>query len=315
VQSEHNKNIVTPNIFPLGLRLTMAVAAGTRFGTYEITGQLGRMRTAFGKAATVAVLLGAAALRSVAVGGEADAGQAGTATTAPDEIIVLGRIDELRRQLRRAEEAVYERFNEINSDDRFDIHCRMEPQIDSHIPVRVCVSNSWREQDANYGEDLLRHWRGEPGSIPEQYAAEQLRVQHLLKEEMRRLATEDEQLYQTVVRLADAQRAYAEATGGGPPRTLWRQVMPGPDGLPFGAQRMFEVRMSREPWNHPLTHRTFTIGDVSGEIRKLQLDCAQGSAPIEYQAGVDWTLPSGWGTCKLRVDAKRDTTFALYEFE
>ncbi len=315
MQSEHNKNIVTPDIFPLGLGLTMALAADTRFGTYEIARQLGRMPATFRKAAIVTVLLGAAALRSVAVGGETDAGQAATATTAPDEIIVLGRIDELRRQLLRAEDAVYERFNEIESDDRFDIHCRMESRIDTHIPARICVSNSWREQDSNYGKALLGEWRGEPGSIPQQYAAEQLRMQHLLKEEMRRLAAEDEQLYQIVVRLADAQRAYAEAMGAGPPRTLWRQVMPGPDGLPFGAQRMFDVRVSLEPWSHPLTHRTFTIGDVSGEIRKLQLDCDQGSAPIEYRAGVDWTLPSGWGTCKLRVDATRDTTFALYEFE
>jgi len=269
----------------------------------------------FRKAATVAILLGVAALRSVADGGEADAGQAAAATTAPDEIIVLGRIDELRRQLRLAEGAVYERFNEINSDDRFDIHCRMEPVIDSHIPERACLANFWREQDSNYGKALLGYWRGEPGSIPEQYHAEQLSMQQRFKEEMLRLATADEQLYQAVARLRDAQREFAEATGGGPARTLWRQVMRGTDGLPFGAQAMFEVRMGREPWSHPLTQRTFTIGDVSGEIRKLQLECDQGSVPIEYQAGVDWSLPSKWSACKLRVDAKRATTFALYEFE
>lgn len=273
-----------------------------------------RRPVTFRTAATATILLGTAALRSVAFGGEADTGQA-AGPTAADEIIVLGRIDELRLKLRRAEEAVYERFNEINSDDRFDIHCRMETKIDSHIPERVCVSNSWREQDANYGQTLLREWRHEGGNIPEQYIAEQLRMQQLLKEEMRRLAREDEQLHQAVVRLGDAQRAYADATGNGPRTTLWRQLMAGPEGLPFGAQQVFEVWMSREPWSHPLARRTFTIGDVSGEIRKLRVDCDQGRAPIEYRMGVDWTLPAGWSACKLRVDAKRDTTFVLYEFE
>lgn len=286
--------------------MTTRAGVGTRAGRTPAT---------FRKAATVSVLLGAAALRSVAVGGEPDADQAASATTAPDEIIVLGRINELRRELERAEEAFYERFNEINSDDRFDIHCRMETRIDSHIPDRVCIANSWREQDSNYGQALLREWRGETGNIPQQYRAEQLRMHRLLREEMRRLATEDEQLHEAVVHLGDAQRAYAEATGGGPSRTLWREVMPGPDGLPFGAQQVFEVLIGRQPWSHPLRHRIFTIGDVTGEIRKLRLDCDRGGAPINYKAAVDWTLPSGWSACTLRVDAKRDTTFVLYEFE
>jgi hypothetical protein len=273
--------------------------------------------TAIVRNATVAALFGAAALISTAVGDELGAGQAASssATPTPDEIIVLGRVDELRRNLQRAEEAVYARFNDINSDDRFNIHCRMEASPNTHIPVRVCVSNSWREQDANFGQTQLREWRHEGGNIPEQYHAEQLRTQQLLKQEMRRLATEDEQFHEAVVQLGNAQRAYADAIAGGHLRTLSRKVTPGPDGLPFGAQQVFEVWIGREPWSHSLTHRTFTIGAVDGEIRKLRLNCKQGSKRIEYQAAVDWTLPSGWSACELLVDAKRDTTFALYEFE
>src|SRR5215471_17911758 len=229
------------------------------------------------KTATVTVLLGAAALHSVAVGDEANASQAATATTAPDEIIVLGHIDELRRELVRAEDAVYQRFNEINSDDRFDIHCEMETIIHSHLQRRVCASNSWREEDANYGQAAMKYWRGTPDNDFGHYRSEQLRMQDLLKKEMLRLAAEDEQLHQAVVHLGDAQRAFADATGGGPSRTLSREVPQGTDGLPFGAQGMFEVRMGRQPWSHALTQRTFAIGDVSGEILKLQLDCDQGS--------------------------------------
>jgi hypothetical protein len=78
--------------------------------------------------------------------GTPGAEQAAPAADEPDEVIVIGRrLGELRRQIETAELAVYARFNEINSDDRFDIHCRERVRYHSHIRERVCESNSWRE--------------------------------------------------------------------------------------------------------------------------------------------------------------------------
>jgi hypothetical protein len=245
--------------------------------------------------------------------GETDTDQAAPAATAPEEIIVIGRIGELRHQVRIAEEAVYDRFNEINSDDDFDIHCRRQPMPGSRILVRVCVSNSWRELEADYGEAMLLQMRGQFGGSPEQYRGQQQYMQRRLRDEMVRLATQDEDLLQAVVRLANAQQALGVKTGLRPTKSL--QVTPGDDGLPYDAQQMFQVRIGRDAWSHALTQRTFTIAEVTGDIRDVDVQCDQGTTRIEYAAYLDWTLPGGWSRCTLRVEAKRDTTFALYEFD
>ena len=97
-------------------------------------------------------------------------------------------------------------------------------------------------------------------------------------------------------------------------RTLSRQVSANLGRLPYDAELLFEVIMGNDAWQHPLTQRTFTIADVSGEIRKLEFDCAQGNERIDYEMGVDWTLPANRTDCVLQVDAKKGTTFRLYEF-
>jgi hypothetical protein len=78
---------------------------------------------------------------------------------------------------------------------------------------------------------------------------------------------------------------------------------------------MFVVRAGKEPWSHPLTQSTFTIANVAGEVRNLDLQCAQGERPIPYQDGVDWTVPQGWTGCTLVVGAAPATMFNFYEFE
>ncbi len=73
------------------------------------------------------------------------------------DIVVRGKsFKELRFEVKIAEEALYARFNDINSDDRFDIHCFTERGYGTRILQRLCLSNSWREQDANIGEEAAR---------------------------------------------------------------------------------------------------------------------------------------------------------------
>ena len=75
--------------------------------------------------------------------------RAATEPPAEPDIVVLGRsVRELRLEIELAEQTVLARFNDINSDDRFDIHCHAEPRYHSHIEETVCLSNSWREQNA-----------------------------------------------------------------------------------------------------------------------------------------------------------------------
>jgi len=271
-------------------------------------------------AALGALALGAAAAAQQANVNGATQERAGPARQAPessaeDEIIVLGRIGALRHELEIAEDAMFDRFNQIVGDPLLEIHCHTEPKIDSHIPQRVCQSNSWRQQNANIAQALLGQVRGEIGAPPQPYYAEQLRVQQHLGDEMRRLAAEDPQLHDAIIHVGEAQNALAEQTGKPAERSVSIEVQPGDAGLPFDAKRAYQVRVGKEPWDLSLTGRTFTVTDVTGQVRDLRVKCDRGSKRIDYRADVDWTLPPEWRSCSLRVDAKAGTTFAFYEFD
>jgi hypothetical protein len=276
------------------------------------------------RAAVAAALGGALALSGTCTAQETNASgaarehdraaQRAPEPTAEDEIVVLGRIGTLRHELEIAEDAMFDRFNQIVGDHRLEIHCRSEVKVDSHIPQRVCLSNSWREENANVAQSVLRQVRGETGPNQQQYRAEQLRVQQHLGDEMRRLAAEDPELRDAVLRVGRAQDALAEETGAPAVHSVSRELPPGDAGLPFDAKRAYEVRMGQEPWELAMTERTFTLAAVTGEIRELRVKCDQGSKKIDYKPDVDWTLPSAWQGCSLQIDATPGTTFALYEF-
>ncbi|HUO66075.1 MAG TPA: hypothetical protein VMV37_00975, partial [Gammaproteobacteria bacterium] len=263
----------------------------------------------------LAALCAALALGGAAAAQDKPGSPGQSANDAPDEIVVLGRINELRTEVQRSEEAFYDRFNEINGDHKFDIHCRLEPLINSHIPRRVCASNQWHDMDAKIGAAALREARSELGSTPDSLVTEQAYAQKQLTEAMRRATAEDPQLQQAIVRFVAAKRALEAQMAGLPRHSAAQQIEPGADGLPYGARAMFVVRAGKEPWIHPLTQGTFTIANVAGEVRNLDLKCAQGERAIQYQEGVDWTVPHGWAGCTLSVGAAPATMFNFYEFE
>lgn len=231
-----------------------------------------------------------------------------------DEIIVRGRRGaELRLEMERAENAIFARFNEINSDDRFDIECSMEPPIGSRIDRRVCLSNDWRAQSAEHAGALIRQLRNEGGPVPEIFLILQQRGQRQLVDEMRRLVFSDETLYETVVRYGKARMDLAEFSGSALHASYSRQVIPGEGGLPLDATRMFHVWIGSDRWMHPLAESTFGVKNISGKIRRLEIECDQGSERHRYEDNLAWTLPADWSGCVLLVDARRKTHFALVE--
>ena len=139
----------------------------------------------------------------------------------------------------------------------------------------------------------------------------------LLHDEIRRLAAEDEEFRAALTRLGTAHVALAEETGAPPPTadSASREVPAGEQGLPYGAASVVEARVGRDPWTHVLTRRTFTLAQVYGEIRSIDVECEKRNTYLEHEVGVEWTIPEAWGKCTVHVDAERDTTFALYEFE
>lgn len=233
-----------------------------------------------------------------------------------DQIIVRGRAwGELRFEIERAEQAVFDRFNELNSDDRFDIVCRSEVPIGSNIPRRVCQANFGREQASNMGQTFLQALQGQAAVPWQAYWGEQARMQQRLVDEMRRLVDQDEELAAALQHLGRTQLLLAESTGSRRPWSTSRQVVAREGSLPYGAALMFEVEMGRRPWEHRLTQQTFEIAHVTGDIKRLEVECAQGRERHKYDGELAWTLPPGRTDCTLRVHAKRDATFVLYEFE
>ena len=270
-------------------------------------------------AATIALCCAACAGVALAQAPETGAEAVGGPPSVGDEIIVEGRgVGALRSEIIRAEEAVFARFNDINSGDEFDIDCRMEIPLGSRIPRRVCRANYWREVEVNIAEEAVRWLQGSAYSGPTQpERGLQPYKGKLLHDEIRQLAAEDEQFRGALTELGTAHLKLAEDTGArlSAADSASRQVPAGEEGLPYGAKNVIEVRAGRTPWTQVLKSRTFTLAHVYGEIRSVDVECAERKARLQYEIGVEWHIPATWGSCSLIVDASRDTTFALYEFE
>lgn len=57
----------------------------------------------------------------------------------PDEVVVRGRgIGELRAEVEDARQRAYELFNDLNSNDDFDVYCHKESRSGTNVPQVVC---------------------------------------------------------------------------------------------------------------------------------------------------------------------------------
>lgn len=62
-------------------------------------------------------------------------------------------------------------------------------------------------------------------------------------------------------------------------------------------------------------HRIFTVADVDGRLNSITARCDHRNLKLDYQAGVDWTLPPAFGNCVLDFAGRENTTFTIYEFK
>jgi hypothetical protein len=233
-----------------------------------------------------------------------------------DEIVVRGRnYGFMREQIRIAEQAVYDRFNDINSSDDFDISCRREALTGSRILRRVCQAKFWRDAQADAGQAAARMMQGGAAVNPAVFLAEALHKRALLEDEFRKLATQDAELQDALVRLATLQTVLSSGKIPPLPKHTAAAARSNDQGLPYDAAAIVDVRIGRDAWRHTLGHRTFTIANVYGEVRSVDALCEGGEETLTYEAGVEWTIPDDWGSCNLSVEAPRGTTFSLYEFD
>ncbi len=123
-----------------------------------------------------------------------------------EELIVPGRAPaNLRLEIQRLETAVYDRFNALNGNDDFDIHCFERAPTGSNIPLRTCAPNFVIEAEARAARNMLKDGRG---SNANNFNRAELNLSmeqksRELTEEMQRVAREDEQLLRDLARLAE----------------------------------------------------------------------------------------------------------------
>ena len=228
-----------------------------------------------------------------------------------DEIQVEGRTAAaLRLEILRAEQVLYDRFNAINSRDEFDISCEYEVQTGSKMPRRVCHAAFWRTSQARAAHEGVLRQHGAAGTAPSQFQAEALSKQQLLAAEMRRLVVEDPELGEAAFRLGSLQQALSQQHA---PPGITSSDADG-QGIPHDA-RVTHAQIGDKPWDQALQWRTFMIVNLSGKLRSAEVRCTGLTERLRWEEGVEWRLPADWTSCRLRVDARAGTTFALYEFE
>jgi len=82
------------------------------------------------------------------------------AETLPEEISVNApvRMTNLKAEVNAAEDAMYDLFNTLNDDDRFDIYCMYAPMKGSRMQQRVCAPNYIRTAQEEEAQFALAFW-------------------------------------------------------------------------------------------------------------------------------------------------------------
>ena len=65
---------------------------------------------------------------------------------------------------------------------------------------------------------------------------------------------------------------------------------------------------------HKLFRRTFSITPRTGEVGRVQVGCAGQTRVMDYQPGVEWTIPAKWEDCATLVQAAPGTEFDFIEY-
>jgi hypothetical protein len=149
----------------------------------------------------------------------------------PDEVIVRGRrLTDLRFEVRRARERAYVIFNEINSNDEFDVYCREEGRTGTRATQRICRAQFENRISADAAKEYMAtlSWACDRGAESTQgcmfsgqasgaiSAAQGVEGQALSKrqqmeDEILRLANQDERFAQAILDWYEANQQYEAA--------------------------------------------------------------------------------------------------------
>ena len=146
-----------------------------------------------------------------------------------EEIQVIGErtLLTMRNEIIREEENLYRIFNELNSHDRFDITCKEERRVFSHIPARNCYPKFFtdlRMDSTRFALGELRQAYSSDGVDPVLFQLgldkidndRELREKsagdyQALSEEMLRIASENPDYLNILMKVADLKANYEAA--------------------------------------------------------------------------------------------------------
>lgn len=125
------------------------------------------------------------------------AAQQPTPDPVAEEIIITGQrsILKLRQQLSEAEDVMYEVFNEINTDDFYDIHCSIEYRYHSNIREKRCVPQYARDAMELEAKSLLV-----PGPTPTPVNAVLSNYNPKMEEKLKQAVMESPEFYRAMAR-------------------------------------------------------------------------------------------------------------------
>ena len=128
----------------------------------------------------------------------------------PEEITVEAPVSLLRlkTQLNRAAVDMFNVFNALNDDDRFDIHCRYVTRWQSKIREQVCSAKFFDDVKEQEAEQLMKDI-GIPGaSVTGPGVATLQRDNAILEEKLRRIAAENAEFADAVKSFTRLSEAY-----------------------------------------------------------------------------------------------------------
>ena len=119
-----------------------------------------------------------------------------------EEVIVRGSksLIELKHEMYRAEDVLFDFFNLLNTDDQFDVRCYDEVPTGSKIPQRVCRTNWFRDLHSAETQKLMR---GEPFMYP---VFRNKKMDERLNELMSKAIREQPKMLDTLARYSEAKQ-------------------------------------------------------------------------------------------------------------
>lgn len=140
---------------------------------------------------------------------DVDAGSSETATASPgtrerlpEEITVTGQklFSTLNAQIREAEDRMYGLFNELNTDDVYDIHCVWEAPLGTRIKKRECRPEFVNRAQRDEAQNFLSQMSGFGSVNPTPVMAQLAHHYPILADKMKALIRENPELLDAVVR-------------------------------------------------------------------------------------------------------------------